>query len=203
MCNYLSNDIDWNSIATLVGAIIMAGATFVAVYITSHEDRKARKFENKYSYYINKLRNFEEKTEIVNNLNWYFKKISGGCIREGNKIEKKIPTDVLYNDYDMSCFIDLFNNLCNINQHFKQSTENFKVQLDNLFSIYSFLQSEVIAEKEYITKNKEEKNISFIVNDFLISYKKVKNKDYDANKFYEELNFVKNIINEEFKLEDK
>ena len=199
-------DLGW--ICALGGAIITGLITWFAVYETSKLDRKARVYEFKYKHFIENLSQLKENIIPIDRLTFCFKK-DKQCI-----MSFSVDNDYLSKEYEIRKFIKQYKYLCKINNSFKIKTS----EMDNIFEsfadIYKFFNQQIFAHKHYIETAKEDFKRDFIracsndgvkycIDEFLTCYKDNTSIDYDVTEMNNDLRKLYNIIEEEFKLEDK
>ena len=211
MCIWLDNIIKYLNanigLTTLLAGVITAISTFFAVFITSHLDRKARKFENNYKLYQERLLELNNKLLYLRRLNFHF--------------YVKQPFD----EYNLSARLVDINNwgetikakkaldsLNRISSKWKQK-ENFIKALDSLVDIQQYLSSQICQHKHYLDFLDEEYKKDFIksVNEDSVKYHRqglvnlynseTENEIYDGENIEKIIDDIQKCIDEELKLD--
>lgn len=179
-----ANDINW--VAPLVGSIITAITTFVAVYLTAKQDRDARAFEYKYYHYIASLRAFEKLIPSIN--------ITLGKFKNMNFIFNEQNSN---NDfYCAKEFHHIFEHLCKISKNFKSKTQKYAnniknfVEINNLVLEKIFETDATLTDKEYTVQQ-------------IFDFAKSKCINFNINEFEENLKEIKELIISEYSMDDK
>lgn len=199
---------DWNPISTIFGSIVTGGIAWFAVYKTSELDKKARLYEYRYKHYISNLNNLNELLIPLLQISFFFKK-DEDCI-----ISKNCNNDFFNKDFEIRRFNKIYNYLCKINKSFKTKTQNLENALAEFINIYQFTQRQIMEHRWYLEKNDTrykkdfiskigKNNVVFCVGDLLNFYKKEKGIEYNVANFEEEIDNLRDVIETEFKLDEK
>lgn len=200
---------DWNPLATIIGSILTGLITWFAVYKTAELDRKARRFENNYKLYQERLLELNNRLLYLRRLNFLF--------------YVKQPFD----EFDLSAKLTDINNwgetikakkalesINRISPKWKQK-ENFIEALNLLADIQQYLSSQISQHKHYLSFQDEEYKKDFIksVNEDFAKYHRQdlvalynsepENNMYDGENIENTLDDIQKFIDEEFKLDEK
>lgn len=198
---------DWNPLATIIGAILTGLITWFAIYKTAELDTKARRFENNYKLYQERLLELDNKLLYLRRLNFLF--------------YVKQPFD----EFDLSAKLENINNwgetikakkalesLNRISPKWKQK-ENFIVALNLLADIQQYLSSQISQHKHYLEFQDEEYKKDFIksVNEDSVKYHRqglvdlynseTENEIYDGENIEKIIDDIQKCIDEELKLD--
>jgi hypothetical protein len=181
------SDLNW--ICTLCGAIITGLITWFAVFKTSELDKKARKYENNYKFVHNKLIEFYEALDDIQELNrMYFSK---------NREDFETIDISKYKNSAMRYLFKMSTNLQLLNVSCKQELNRFNSIIKNFIKVQKCF-VEVIENTEIIEMNKTKLRID--INKFR-EYLCENNIDIQDRTI--EIYDLKIDILEELKLEDK
>ena len=199
---------DWNPLATIFGAVLTGLITWFAIYKTSQLDKKNRLYEFKYKHFIENLNNLNEDIIKMSRLTFCFER-DEDCV-----IDHSLDDKFLHKQLDIKNFIKNYEYLVKTNSVFKNKTEGMKEIFNSFYNIYVYFNREILEHSYFLSNSKEEyrksyisdlgkDNIIYCVDDFLKSYKDSTGIDYDAKLMNNALFELKNIIEEEFKLDEK
>ena len=205
---------DWNPAATIFGAVVTGGIAYYAVFKTSELDRKARVYEVNYRYFREQLFKLMDSLYPISKLSSKFKKLS----HQNNPTSSAILQEDLFNYSAIENFIYVYDLINRINPRFTEKIEKYKTQVESLFDLRQYF-CEKLTLHRYFIETKDDKYkvifiediegcgektiIHFSLNELLSSYKSEKNIDYD-NLYTEEcIKKIRDIITEQFKLEEK
>ena len=199
---------DWNPLTTLFGAIITGGITWYAVYKTAEFDKDARIYEFRYKHYIDTLDVLSEELKTIYKLTYYFEK-DEDCI-----MSKTIDDAFSASEYNIRKFRKTYTHLCNINARFAEKMKGFDSILEEFINIYCFTVRQLVEHRWYLQSGEEkykkdfitelnEKRLIYCVDDLLAYYKNEKDIEYDVNQMNDSIEKLRNIIEEEFKLDNR
>ena len=185
---------DWNPVATFVGALVTAIATFCAVFLTSWQDRKARKNECNYKYVQEKLFKLYDLLGILQELNHdYFSKDKKTSIKIVlfNRIEPQKISELL----EISMQLQYFN------ISFKDKLSEFDKITKNFLSIQCHLIDVLDNSKGLNFVQRDSRSITVQLQNFF-TYIKQEDENIDISDKTTEIYEIRELVLKQFKLED-
>ncbi len=195
---------DWNPIVTFLGAIITAGATFCAVYLTSKEDRKARFEEKKINYYMSSLQLLDNDIKYLRDSIYCF------SIYEPDPINILSRTgEITQKWYQTHKIVKLIKKLEAISNIWKNKNYSVLiselVQIQKLYNVTLDNESRGVdnAENVRVFEKIEKNDVRYSIPRLLNLYETQYNKQFNYKQIEKIIDEMQALINNEFKLEDK
>lgn len=193
---------DWNPLATIVGSIITGAIAWFAIFETSKHDRDARKFENVYKLYLEKLLEFEKYITFL-------KEINGSCSNK-NLILATTPTKLEEEIADLKKLKKLSKLIQVFDTSVKIDFINIDSAIDLMLNILYVMIYEIQLYDIDFPKNKwTGKHLSkqydaywFKMDELHKKFKK-NNPNIETKNYKEEINCLQENINQEFRLYKK
>lgn len=193
---------DWNPVATLVGAIITAGVTFCAVFLTSKQDRDARKEEKKYDIFISLM------LDLDGNMSYLHKVLDDFYVNPKVPLNYEHRPEIENNDIKKTYSVyKTIKKMEQINLKWnKQNFSNLIFELHSIQNSYFIELHNVQKIPSYVSEVftiEEDGKTYYSLTKLLNMYEKNTKHKFDSLEITEKLNNMQDLINKELKMDEK